>query len=137
MGDWRAHRLEGQGTLCLGKEQGERGLAEAKRPLGPTVTRVQGDWWWKDADQQYRLSGTVVVGPVTRWSARSPVGRPGHPLVDLVTHWSAQSPAGRPGHPLVGPVTCWSAWSPVGLRGHSRFSASWPLSIEDQGVRQR
>ena len=74
------------------------------------MTRVQGDWWWKDADQQYRLSGTVVVGPVTRWSARSPVGRPGHPLVDLVTHWSAQSPVGRPSHLLVGLVTRWSPW---------------------------
>ena len=27
--------------------------------------------------------GHPVVGPVTRWSAWSPVGRPGHPLVDL------------------------------------------------------
>ena len=45
-------------------------------------------------------SGHVLVGPVTRWSAWSPVGGPGHPVVGLVTLRSAWSPGGRPGHPL-------------------------------------
>ena len=45
--DWRADRLEVQGTLNLGEEQGERGLAEAQQPLDPNVTGVKGVVEWR------------------------------------------------------------------------------------------